>query len=323
VSEKLPSSAGLDTQRLSAAKQANASGLDNSPAAIWARLKEQPLLLAVGAALVLLAALTWWLASSRQAAAPTASTVTEAAPTATLVPSATPAPTSAPGSETMAFIPGGALLLNADSGGKCPTLPVTIKPFYLDKKEVTNSEYLLFLVANSYTRPPSWKDGQFPAGADQLPVTDVSWEDAANYAAWLGKRLPTEAEWEFVARGGTAAAYPWGADWRDAYANIGGKQLQPVGSYPAAGGPFAVLDLIGNAAEWTATDFSDCAKADTDAPAVAPGNAAEPGNKVVRGGSYETPANQVSAAYRQSFPARRQAKANYKTVGFRCAREVQ
>jgi eukaryotic-like serine/threonine-protein kinase len=306
------SSAGLDTQQL--AIKPGAAVPDNSPAALLTRLKEQPLLLAAGAALVVLALIAWWLAAPRAEPQP-AGTLAEVSPTVTPTPSATPATTPAPVFEGMAFIPGGALLLNADSEGKCPIVPVTIKPFYLDKKEVTNDEYLLFLVANNYTRPPAWKDGQFPAGAGQLPVTDVSWEDAANYAAWMNKRLPTEAEWDFVARGGTAAAYPWGNEWRADYANVGGKQLQPVGSYPAAGGPFAVFDLIGNAAEWTASEFSACAKEETGAPS------SEASTKVVRGGSYES--KQASAALRLGVPAKRQGNANFKTVGFRCARDVQ
>jgi serine/threonine protein kinase/formylglycine-generating enzyme required for sulfatase activity len=320
VSEERPSSAGLDTQRL-AKQEAGATAVgaaDNSPAALWARLKEQPLLLLAGAALAGLALFAWWLTTPRPASEPVR-TVAEIPGDVTPGPSlaATPTATPAQSFDEMVFIPGGSLLLNASLDGKCPTVPVTIKPFYLDKKEVTNDEYLLFLVANSYTRPPSWKDGQFPAGAGQLPVTDVSWEDAANYAAWMNKRLPTEAEWEFVARGGTTGAFPWGAEWRADYANVGSKQLQPVGTYPAAGGPFGVLDLIGNAAEWTATDFSACAKDEPGSPS------SETASKVVRGGSYETAVKQLSAAYRQELPAKRQGKANFKTVGFRCAREVQ
>ena len=312
----LPSSAGLDTQRLAAQVKADVVS-DNSPGAVLARLRSQPLLLGV-LGVLLLALFGWWLMSGPPHETETARTIATPVPAATVEnAAATPAPTPGPAViEDMVYVPGGALLLNANSDGKCPTVPVTIKPFYLDKTEVTNGEYQLYLAANSAAPPPSWKGGLFPPGAEKLPVTDVSWEEAENYARWAQKRLPTEAEWEFAARGANDAPYPWGNEWRADYANVAGKQLLPVGSFAQAGGQFGAFDLIGNAAEWTASDFNACAKAEESVKSDA-------GNKVVRGGSFESTAKDATASARQSFPAKRQGNMSFKAVGFRCALDVR
>ena len=316
VVEELPPSAGLDTQRLGASRKDEPAGTpDNSLAAVLERLKGQPLLLGAVAVIVLLGLGGWWLTSSSSDTREDVSVTTTATPLSSAT--ATPTPTATPAAvfEDMVYVSEGAVLLNANSNGKCEIVAVTLKPFYLDKTEVTNEQYALFLAANNYPPPPSWKGGLFPAGAEKLPVTDVTWEDATTYAAWAGKRLPTEAEWEYTARGGKDWLYPWGNEWRAELANINGKQLQPVGSFAQGGGAFGAFDLIGNAAEWTASDYNACAKAET------PSLSQSVSNKVVRGGSYES--KEATAALRQSLPAKRQGSANYKTVGFRCARDIQ
>ncbi len=317
---ELPSSAGLETQRLAALgkKEAEAAP-DNSLAAVLARLQAQPLLLAALAALVLLCAVGWWLTSApsetREDVVVTTTPTPASSATVTPAPTASPTATPAPTVEDMVFVPAGSVLLNAASNGKCETVAVTLKPFYLDKTEVTNDQYALFLAANNSTPPPSWKGGLFAAGAEKLPVTDVSWEDATAYAAWGGKRLPTEAEWEYAARGGKDWLYPWGNEWRAELANVNGKQLQPAGSYAQSGGAFGAFDLIGNAAEWTGSNYNACAKDEAGS------TNSDTANKVVRGGSYES--KEATAAWRQSLPAKRQGNANFKAIGFRCARDVQ
>lgn len=316
AAEELPASAGLDTQRLSGLRKDGADAApDNSPTALFERLAAQPLLLGAVVFVVLLGLAGWWYASS-SSNVPEAVAVAET-PVPVSSATATPAPTAAPIAtvEDMVYVSEGSVLLNANSNGKCEIVAVTLKPFYLDKTEVTNEQYALFLAANNYTPPPSWKGGLFPSGEDKLPVTDVSWEDATTYAAWAGKRLPTEAEWEYVARGGKDWLYPWGNEWRAELANVNAKQLQPVGSFANSGGAFSAFDLIGNAAEWTASDFAACAKADAPVPSQSASN------KVVRGGSYEN--KEATATLRQSMPAKRAANTNFKSVGFRCARDVQ
>jgi eukaryotic-like serine/threonine-protein kinase len=305
----------FDTDRLAAS--ANAAVPDNSPAALLVRLKQQPLLVGIIVGSVLLGLVGWWLLRPPTETEPS-QVVSAPTPTPASAPNVTPTSASAPtdASENMVYIPGGSLLLNTSTDGKCPTVVITLKPYYLDKTEVTNEEYLLFVLANNYARPPSWRDGQFAAGTERLPVTDVSWEDAANYAAWKSKRLPTEAEWEFAARGTNDWVYPWGNEWRADYANVGSQQLRAVGSFTQASSPFNALDLIGNAAEWTMSDYSPCAQAEPTTPD-------EPASKVVRGGSYESTPRQATATFRQGLPAKRQNNVNLKAVGFRCARDAQ
>ncbi len=314
IAAERPTSAGLDTQRLAALRHDEAEAApDNSLAAVFDRLKAQPLLLAALAALVLLGVLGWWLTSAPSETREDVAVTTTPAPVSSAT--ATPAPTATPVAvvEDMVFVPAGSVLLNAASNSNCQVVAVTLKPFYLDKTEVTNELYALFLAANNSAPPPLWKGGLFAAGAEKLPVTDVSWEDATTYAAWAGKRLPTEAEWEYAARGGKDWLYPWGNEWRAELANVNGKQLQPAGSFTQSGGAFGAFDLIGNAAEWTASAYSACAKDEAASSDAA--------NKVVRGGSYES--KEATAAARQSLPAKRQGNANFKAVGFRCARDVQ
>lgn len=111
----------------------------------------------------------------------------------------------------MAYVPGGEFTMGRDDGDEYerPAHRVTVKPFFVDLYEVTNEDYAKFVKATNYRAPSAWGMG-FQPRESRKPVTGVTWDDANAYAKWAGKRLPTEEEWEFAARGTDGRLYPWG-----------------------------------------------------------------------------------------------------------------
>ncbi|HLM57815.1 MAG TPA: bifunctional serine/threonine-protein kinase/formylglycine-generating enzyme family protein [Pyrinomonadaceae bacterium] len=142
-----------------------------------------------------------------------------------------------------------------------PAHPVRVRPFQLDRTEVTNAEYAEFVKETGHEPPPDVWDGDRPkAGEEKMPVSNVTFEDARAFAEWRSKRdgvayrLPTEEEWEFAARGGDASrVYPWGASWGEGNANLGTGGPRPVGSFPRGRTVQGVDDMIGNVWEWTSS----------------------------------------------------------------------
>jgi formylglycine-generating enzyme required for sulfatase activity len=144
---------------------------------------------------------------------------------------------------------------------------VRVAPFYIDRTPVTNAEFRRFLDATHY-RPADghnflrdWRDGNYPAGWAKKPVTWVALEDARAYAAWAGKRLPHDWEWQRAAQGDDGRRYPWGADWDAARVppvTRGNERPAPadVDAFPAGASPYGVLDLDGDVGQWTDT-FAD------------------------------------------------------------------
>ena len=137
-----------------------------------------------------------------------------------------------------------------------------IPAFYMDRYPATNAAFKKFLDASNY-RPADdhnflkdWKNGTFPAGWENKPVTWVSIEDARAYAQWAGKRLPHEWEWQYASQGTDGRLYPWGKQW-DATAvpkPDTGRNLAPAGdvhAHPRGASPFGVEDLVGNIWQWT------------------------------------------------------------------------
>ena len=164
-----------------------------------------------------------------------------------------------------------------------PRGTASVEPLCLQRKPVTNAEYLAFVLDTGhriphisaadyqqqgflhhpYSRAQTylWRDGQPPSGELDHPVVLVSYTDALSYARWLGERdgvryrLPTRQEWEKAARGTDGRYFPWGDTWRDDATNWAqsGYRSSPVGGYEASRGPYGHDDMAGNVFEWTAT----------------------------------------------------------------------
>ena len=141
--------------------------------------------------------------------------------------------------------------------------PLTLKAFYIDTYPVSNAQFKKFVdtakyhPADDYNFLKDWKDGTYPEGWGNKPVTWVSLEDARAYAAWAGKRLPHETEWQYAAQGGDGRLYPWG-NAMNAEAIppvcIDKNVLRPptdVDAFPKGASPFGVMDLVGNVWQWT------------------------------------------------------------------------
>jgi len=141
-------------------------------------------------------------------------------------------------------------------------LRMHLKAFYIDRTPVTNAQFAKFLDATHYHPRDDhnflrdWRNGKYPEGWAQKPVTWVSLEDARAYANWAGKRLPHEWEWQYAAQGTDGRLYPWGNTW-DAAAvppPEKGRMLRPptdVGTFPRGASPFGVMDLVGTVWQWT------------------------------------------------------------------------
>jgi iron(II)-dependent oxidoreductase len=171
-----------------------------------------------------------------------------------------------------------------------------------------------YRIENGITAPRFWKReqdgwwrtrfGVYERVPASEPVVHVSFYEAEAYAAWAGRRLPTEQEWEKAARGPEGRLYPWGNWSQSTAANLKGNDdghpnSAPVGSFPYDESPFGILDMEGNVEEWTAGDFGD-------------------GKKVVRGGGFTSAVEEATTATRRGqIPDLDPAV--FSTVGFRCA----
>lgn len=191
---------------------------------------------------------------------------------------------------------------------KLPIERVIVKDFSIAETEVTNAQYAEFVKESGHAAPSDWKDGQPPKGKENFPVTNVSFKDAVDFCKWMEKktgfpvRLPSEAEWEFAARGATANKYPWGGEWNKEAANSeeSGGKVTAVKSFALNRSPFGAFDMAGNVWEWTAEKVS---KSDAVIdPRVK--KALENGEvlRIVKGGSAFEKANQISVQSRYEIP---------------------
>ena len=134
---------------------------------------------------------------------------------------------------------------------------VWLPAFYIDLTPTTNEQYAAFIEQTGYPPPRHWSGVQAPDGLGDHPVVNVTHHDASTYAAWTGKALPSEEEWEKAARGTAGNLYPWGDQETPAKCNVretGLGQTTPVGLYRSGVSPYGVYDLSGNVWEWCRTE---------------------------------------------------------------------
>ncbi len=196
-----------------------------------------------------------------------------------------------------------------------PVTDVSVSSFWLDETEVTWRQYRTYMTAHGIRmwKSPSWNP------AEDHPIVNLDWEQASAYCAFVGGRLPTEAEWEFAARGPASRQFPWGEEWRDGMANSadpsdGFPQTAPVGSFRGGAGPFGHLDLAGNVTEWVA-DWYDPA----GYPATGgrdPRGPASGTHRVLRGGGFNVADHGALRGANRAHASPDKILAN---IGFRCA----
>jgi eukaryotic-like serine/threonine-protein kinase len=210
---------------------------------------------------------------------------------------------------------------NAVDRGEMPLHRVELRGFWIDPTEVTNAQYSQCMQqgvcraparSSSYSRPDYFGNPVYAA----YPVVYVTWDDADTFCRWAGGRLPTEAEWEWAARGSDERLYPWG---NQAPAPVllnfdfSVGDTSTVGNYPAGASPYGVLDMAGNVAEWVADWFENDYYAQS--PLSDPMGPAATGVRVIRGGSWLDNGNMVRVDLRIGYPP----DSAFADIGFRCA----
>jgi formylglycine-generating enzyme required for sulfatase activity len=256
----------------------------------------------------------------------------------------------------MVRVPAGTFRMGSveGTGNAARPLPhaVTLVTYCIDRTEVTVTAYADCVTARGCTAAPHTVQWPKP-DADDLsascngddrpnhPINCVDWNQASAYCTWAGKRLPTEAEWEYAARGTDGREYPWGKDepratllnacglecvamarrernksWRAMYhASDDWETTAPVGSFPEGASPFGALDMAGNVLEWTADRYGAGVAAASSRSERSPRKTGT--EYVIRGGAWNnnTPASVRATHRRGAAPSDRAAH-----LGFRCAR---
>lgn len=223
------------------------------------------------------------------------------------------------------YVPEGEFEMGSNEGRRDeqPIHTVALDGFWIDRTEVTNEQYERCVEAgacdspvasDSRTRNTYYGDSDYAT----YPVVKVGWPHARTYCEWAGARLPTEAEWEYAARGSDGRKYPWGNDEPDCEkANYWDPEVNcavdttAVGSYPAGASWCGAYDLGGNVWEWVADLHGEY----PSARQVNPTGSSVGWYRVMRGGSWFNGADSMRCANRDKDPA----KAWFYSVGFRCA----
>jgi formylglycine-generating enzyme required for sulfatase activity len=224
----------------------------------------------------------------------------------------------------MVLVPTGEFVMGSDKGDEdeAPAHRVYLNPFYIDKFEVTNGRFAKYVEAIQSEPPWGFADKETPVIHAERPVRWVNWMDAMGYCLWLGKRLPTEAEWEKAARGTDERMYPWGNDPPTPVHAVyglkegGAETVSVIGNHHMGQSPYGVQDLAGNLYEWVMDWYAD--NFYSNSPGLNPRGPSEGTAKVQRGGSY------INTPYRlrSSFRTKGDPTEQDPNVGFRCAQDV-
>ncbi|WP_455378225.1 formylglycine-generating enzyme family protein [Petrachloros mirabilis] len=266
--------------------------------------------------------------------------------------------------DDMVLIPAGEFIMGSFEDGissddERPQRKVFIDAFWIDRYEVTNAQYKQFIDTTSHPAPTHsiskftlWSHNVPFPGSEEHPVVNVRWKDAVAYCNWLGRRLPTEAEWEKAARGADGQRYPWGNEWDFTRSNSAsywaGRTIEfkdgeewkafwiagdgarisreqglrgevltmPVGSFPDGASPYGVFDMAGNVSEWVMDWYEPYSY--LNAPLSNPQGPDGQLLKVVRGGSWLKPARSLRTTDRDyGYPSEPASG-----IGFRCANDA-
>ena len=236
--------------------------------------------------------------------------------------------------EGMAYVPEGEFIMGStEKDGRVgqavgmnelPQHKVYLKGFYIDHYEITVGEFRRFLKETNRTAPAIWTKPEwikmYPAPEENHPMNGVSWFDADDYCHWVGKRLPTEEEWEKAARGTDGRQWPWGNDLnslKNLKANTqeaGIGWTTPVGSYPEGVSPYGVYDMAGNVMEWTSSWYEPYSGSGLKQDEFGTRY------KVLKGGAWENSSVPFArSAYRHSVAP----KWDHPGHGFRCASDAE
>ena len=235
---------------------------------------------------------------------------------------------------TMLFVPAGIFLMGSSdddpdaTADEFPQHEVKLDSFWIDRTEVTNAQYDL-CVDNAACRESRYSNNTIYNGRD-YPAVGISWQDAKDYCNWAGGRLPTEAEWEYAAKGEQGFTYPWGNEfdgnlvnfcdmnceenWADKAIDDGYERSAPAGSFPGGSSWVGALDMAGNVWEWTwdwCGGYSPDLQINPDGP--------EDGScKIIRGGAWASPPAGIRTAYRIIESAEITPDIRHPNIGFRC-----
>jgi len=221
------------------------------------------------------------------------------------------------------YVPAGEFAMGKDeteTSDHSPVHSVTLDGYWIHQTEVTNSMYAL-CVSLGVCTPPTHETGKpnwyIDAEYANAPVVEVNWDQAETYCEWIDARLPTEAEWEKAARGTDGASYPWGEaeptcnllNFEDCLAKPAPEIIR---SYPLGASPFKLADMAGNVFEWVFDRYADDYY--SSSPSSNPSGPSTGEQRLVRGSSYLTPADELNIALRNSL----KPELERADLGFRC-----